>query len=101
MVEVVPTSNSLRDRKSFTSIGTYKKLQQLLKKKKPKRVQKRKVTSKKSEICQLKCHSPLPDWIVDVDGLGSDEDTAVQRNFRKGILATDLNFHTNVRINCD
>ena len=47
------------------------------------------------------CHSPLPDWIVDVDGLGSDEDTAVQRNFRKGILATDLNFHTNVRINCD
>ena len=47
------------------------------------------------------CHSPLPDWIVDVDGLGSDEDTAVQRNFQKGILATDLNFHTNVRINCD
>ena len=47
------------------------------------------------------CHSPLPDWIVDVDGSDSDEDTAVQRNFRKGILATDLNFHTNVRINCD
>ena len=43
----------------------------------------------------------ITDWIVDVDGLGSDEDTAVQRNFRKGILATDLNFHTNVRINCD
>ena len=50
---------------------------------------------------QKHCHSPLPDWIVDVDGLGSDEDTAVQRNFRKGILATDSNFHTNVRINCD
>ena len=47
------------------------------------------------------CHSPLPDWIVDVDGLGSDEDTAVQRNFQKGILATDSNFHTKVRINCD
>ena len=38
---------------------------------------------------------------MDVDGLGSDEDTAVQRNFQKGILATDSNFHTNVRINCD
>ena len=58
--------------------------------------------SKSQQVADVHvCHSPLPDWIVDVDGLGSDEDTAVQRNFRKGILATDLNFHTNVRINCD
>ena len=42
-----------------------------------------------------------PDWIADARELDMDVDMVVRQNLREGILATNLNFYLNFKINCD